>query len=285
MNYTLLKSGNKIPNFGIGTWGLGENEDKKEKEIKSVVFALHNGIRLIDTAEMYGNGGAERIVGEALKTADINRDELFIVSKVYPHNAGRDKIFDSLKASLKRLGLDYLDMYLLHWRGRVPLRETVECMEEAKKEELIKDWGVSNFDVDDMKELESLKDGDKCTVNQVLYHLGSRGVDYSLAPYMEERNIALMAYCPLAQAGGLGKDILKNKTLLSIAKKHNAAPSQIALAFIMSFNSKIAIPKSSNKKHIIENIESQKIKLDDEDIALINKEFPKPNRKLALDIV
>ena len=234
---------------------------------------------------MYGNGGAERIVGEALKTADINRDELFIVSKVYPHNAGRDKIFDSLKASLKRLGLDYLDMYLLHWRGRVPLRETVECMEEAKKEELIKDWGVSNFDVDDMKELESLKDGDKCTVNQVLYHLGSRGVDYSLAPYMEERNIALMAYCPLAQAGGLGKDILKNKTLLSIAKKHNAAPSQIALAFIMSFNSKIAIPKSSNKKHIIENIESQKIKLDDEDIALINKEFPKPNRKLALDIV
>lgn len=285
MDYILLKSNNKIPKFGIGTWRLGENEDKKEKEIKSVVFALHNGIRLIDTAEMYGNGGAERIVGEALKTADINRDELFIVSKVYPHNAGRDKIFDSLKASLKRLGLDYLDMYLLHWRGRVPLRETVECMEEAKKEELIKDWGVSNFDVDDMKELESLKDGDKCTVNQVLYHLGSRGVDYSLAPYMEERNIALMAYCPLAQAGGLGKDILKNKTLLSIAKKHNAAPSQIALAFIMSFNSKIAIPKSSNKKHIIENIESQKIKLDDEDIALINKEFPKPNRKLALDIV
>lgn len=285
MNYTLLKSSNKIPNFGIGTWGLGENEDKKEKEIRSIAFALHNGVRLIDTAEMYGNGMAESIISEALKHTDVKREDVFIISKVYPHNAGRDKIFDSLKASLKRLGLDYLDMYLLHWRGRVPLRETVECMEEAKKEELIKDWGVSNFDVDDMKELESLKDGDKCTVNQVLYHLGSRGVDYSLAPYMEERNIALMAYCPLAQAGGLGKDILKNKTLLSIAKKHNAAPSQIALAFIMSFNSKIAIPKSSNKKHIIENIESQKIKLDDEDIALINKEFPKPNRKLALDIV
>ncbi|MEI0528690.1 aldo/keto reductase [Brachyspira intermedia] len=285
MNYTLLKSSNKIPNFGIGTWGLGENEDKKEKEIRSIAFALHNGVRLIDTAEMYGNGMAESIISEALKHTDVKREDVFIISKVYPHNAGRDKIFDSLKASLKRLGLDYLDMYLLHWRGRVPLRETVECMEEAKKEGIIRDWGVSNFDVDDMKELESLKDGDKCTVNQVLYHLGSRGVDYSLDPYMEERNIALMAYCPLAQAGGLGKDILKNKTLLSIAKKHNAAPSQIALAFIMSFNSKIAIPKSSNKKHIIENIESQKIKLDDEDIALINKEFPKPNRKLALDIV
>lgn len=284
MNYT-LKSSNIMPKFGIGTWGLGENKDKKEKEIKSIVFALNNGVRLIDTAEMYGNGMAELIISEALKHTDIKREDVFIISKVYPHNAGRDKIFDSLKASLKRLELDYLDMYLLHWRGRVPLRETVECMEEAKKEGLIRDWGVSNFDIDDMKELEIIKDGDKCTVNQVLYHLGSRGVDYSLAPYMEERNIALMAYCPLAQAGGLGKDILKNKTLLSIAKKYNAAPSQIALAFIMGFNNKIAIPKSSDKKHIIENIESQKIKLDDEDIALINKEFPKPNRKLALDIV
>ncbi|WP_304332718.1 aldo/keto reductase [Brachyspira innocens] len=284
MNYT-LKSLNIMPKFGIGTWCMGEIDKEAQKEAEAIFFALENGVRLIDTAEMYGEGKAESIIGDALKIANINRKELFIVSKVYPHNAGRDKLFKSLEGSLKRIGLNYLDMYLLHWRGRIPLSETVECMEEAKKEGLIKDWGVSNFDIDDMKELETIKDGDKCTVNQVLYHLGSRGVDYSLAPYMEERNIALMAYCPLAQAGGLGKDILKNKTLLSIAKKHNAAPSQIALAFIMSFNNKIAIPKSSNKKHIIENIESQKIKLDDEDIALINKEFPKPNRKLALDIV
>ncbi|MBW5409562.1 aldo/keto reductase [Brachyspira hampsonii] len=284
MNYT-LKSSNIMPKFGIGTWCIGEVETEFKKESEAIAFALENGVRLIDTAEMYGNGKAESIIGNALKTVNIKREELFIVSKVYPHNAGRDKIFDSLKASLKRLGLDYLDMYLLHWRGRVPLSETVECMETAKKEGLINDWGVSNFDIDDMKELETVKYGDKCTVNQVLYHLGSRGVDYSLAPYMEERNIALMAYCPLAQAGGLGKDILKNDTLLSIAKKHNAMPSQIALAFIMSFNNKIAIPKSSNKKHLIENIESQKIKLDDEDMVLINKEFPKPNKKMHLDIV
>ena len=284
MDYT-LKSSNIMPKFGIGTWGMGERDKEAQKEAEAIAFALKNGVRLIDTAEMYGEGKAESIIGNALKISNIKREDIFIVSKVYPHNAGRDKLFKSLENSLRRMGLNYLDMYLLHWRGRVPLRETVECMEEAKREGLIKDWGVSNFDIDDMKELEAIKDGDKCTVNQVLYHLGSRGVDYSLSPYMEERNIALMAYCPLAQAGGLGKDILKNNTLLSVAKKHNAAPSQIALAFIMSFNNKIAIPKSSNKKHIIENIESQKIKLDEEDMALINKEFPKPNRKMPLDIV
>ena len=285
MDYILLKSNNKIPNFGIGTWGLGENEAKKEKEIKSIIFALHNGVRLIDTAEMYGNGEAETIIGEALKTADINRDELFIVSKVYPHNAGKDKIFNSLKESLKRLGLDYLNMYLLHWRGRVPLRETVECMEEAKKEGLIRDWGVSNFDIDDMKELESLKDGDKCVLNQVLYYLGSRGVEFDLAPYMNKNNIALMAYCPLAQAGALGKDILKNNTLLSIAKKYNASAAQIALSFISKVSGYIPIPKSASRRHLAENIESQNIILTDEDVDMINKEFPKPDEKMPLDIV
>lgn len=285
MDYTLLKSDNKIPNFGIGTWGLGENKDKKEKEIKSIVFALNNGVRLIDTAEMYGNGMAELIISEALKHTDIKREDVFIISKVYPHNAGRDKIFDSLKASLKRLELDYLDMYLLHWRGRIPLSETVECMEEAKKEGLIRDWGVSNFDVDDMKELESVKDGDKCTINQVLYHLASRGIEFDLAPYMKERNIALMSYCPLAQAGNLGKDILNNNIIIDIAKKHNASASQIALAFIMQFCKYIPIPKSVSKKHLAENIESQNIILTDEDIDMINKEFPKPNKKMPLDIV
>ena len=285
MNYTLLKSGNKIPNFGIGTWGLGENEDKKEKEIRTIVFALDNGVRLIDTAEMYGNGMAESIISEALKHIYIKREDLFIISKVYPHNAGRDKIFDSLKASLKRLGLDYLDMYLLHWRGRVPLRETVECMEEAKKEGLIRDWGVSNFDVDDMKELESLKNGNKCVLNQVLYHLDSRGVEFDLDPYMKDRNIALMAYSPLGRAGELGRNILKNSTILQIAEKNNASAAQIALAFISKVSGYIPIPKSVSKKHLAENIESQNIILTDEDIDMINKEFPKPNKKMPLDIV
>lgn len=284
MSY-ILKSSNIMPKFGIGTWRMGENENKSSVEINAVYYALKNGVRLIDTAEMYGEGGAEIIVGEALKKANINRKELFIVSKVYPHNAGRDNLFTSLKKSLSRLGLDYLDMYLLHWRGRVPLRETVECMEEAKKEGLIKDWGVSNFDIDDMKELESIKNGDKCNVNQVLYHLASRGVDFDLASYMLERNIVLMAYCPLAQAGNLGNDILNNSVIKNIAKKHNATSSQIALAFIMYFDKRVPIPKSSSEKHILENINSQNIILDKEDIELLNKEFPKPNRKMPLDIV
>ena len=167
----------------------------------------------------------------------------------------------------------------------MPLRETVECMEEAKKEGLIKDWGVSNFDVDDMKELESLKDGDKCVLNQVLYYLGSRGVEFDLAPYMKERNIALMAYSPLGRAGELGRNIFRNNTVLEIAKKHNASASQIALAFISKVSGYIPIPKSASRRHLAENIKSQNIILTDEDIDMINKEFPKPDKKVPLDIV
>lgn len=285
MKYTSLKSGNKIPQFGIGTWGIGENEAKRDKEISSIVFALNNGVRLIDTAEMYGNGMAEVLLGEALKQTDIKRDELFIISKVYPHNSGKDKLFDSLKESLKRLNLNYLDMYLLHWRGRVPLKETVECMEEAKKEGFIRDWGVSNFDTDDMIELENVRDGDKCAVNQVLYHLGSRGIEFDLAPYMKERNISLMAYSPLGRAGELGKNILKNKIILDIAEKHNTSSSAIVLAFIMQVLEYIPIPKSASRKHLIENIESHSIILTNDDIDMINKEFPKPDRKMPLDII
>lgn len=284
MNYLTLKSNNKIPKFGIGTWGIGENESKREKEIKSIIFSLKNDVKLIDTAEMYGNGAAEKIVGEALKHVKIKREDIFITSKVYPHNAGKDKIFNSLESSLKRLNLDYLNLYLLHWRGRIPLSETIECMEKAKSEGLIKDWGVSNFDTNDMKELENIKDGDKCVVNQVLYHLGSRGIDFDLAPYMKDKNIALMAYSPLAQAGILHKNILDNAVLMKIAEKYNASASQIALSFIINTANYIAIPKSVSKSHILENINSQNIILDDEDIELINKEFPKPNKKMPLDI-
>ena len=284
MNYT-LKSLNIMPKFGIGTWCMGEIDKEAQKEAEAIFFALENGVRLIDTAEMYGEGKAESIIGDALKIVSIKREDIFIVSKVYPHNAGRDKLFKSLEGSLKRIGLNYLDMYLLHWRGRIPLSETVECMEEAKKEGLIKDWGVSNFDVDDMKELESLKDGDKCVLNQVLYYLGSRGVEFDLAPYMKERNIALMAYSPLGRAGELGRNIFRNNTVLEIAKKHNASASQIALAFISKVSGYIPIPKSASRRHLAENIKSQNIILTDEDIDMINKEFPKPDKKVPLDIV
>ena len=177
-------------------------------------------------------------------------------------------------------------MYLLHWRGRIPLSETVECMEEAKKEGLIKDWGVSNFDIDDMKDLETVKDGDKCVLNQVLYHLGSRGIDFDLVPYLNERNISLMTYSPLGRAGELCKNIFRSEIVLQIAEKHHITAAQVALAFIMNLNdNRIPIPKSSNKKHVLDNIKSQDIKLDDEDMELLNIEFPKPDKKMPLDIV
>lgn len=281
-----LKSSNMIPKFGLGTWCIGEKEKKKKREIEAIVYALENGIRLIDTAEMYGNGTAEILVGEALKQSNIKREDLFIISKVYPHNAGKASLFKSLKSSLSRLGLEYLDMYLLHWRGRIPLSETVECMEEAKKEGLIKDWGVSNFDVEDMKELETVKDGDKCSLDQVLYYLGSRGIDFDLVPYLNERNISLMTYSPLGRAGELSKNIFKSESVIQIAEKHNITAAQVALAFIMNLNdNRIPIPKSSSKKHILENIKSQDIKLDNEDMDLLNREFPKPDKKLPLDII
>ena len=181
--FVRLKDGALMPKLGQGTWFLGEDKSKEQDEIKSIKIGIENNMTLIDTAEMYGEGLAEELVGKAIKGYD--REKLFLVSKVYPHNAGRRNIFRSCENTLKRMGVEYLDLYLLHWRGAVPLSETVECMEELVKKGKIKRWGVSNFDIDDMKELMTVKDGDKCVVNQVLYHLGSRGIEYSLYPWMK----------------------------------------------------------------------------------------------------
>lgn len=167
--------------LGQGTWYFGENRKLYEAEIESIRYGIQNGVTLIDTAEMYGDGKSESLIGEAIK--DFDRSRLYIVSKILPWNAGYDDFFISLSNSLKRLNTSYLDMYLLHWRGEIPLEETIRCMEEAKRQGLIKDWGVSNFDIDDMQELLSLKDGYNCRVDQCLYHLGSRGVEYSLIPF------------------------------------------------------------------------------------------------------
>lgn len=272
-----------IPVLGQGTWHMGEDNSKKDHEVSALQYGISKGLNLIDTAEMYGSGGAELVVGEAMRGMD--RSDLYIVSKVYPHNAGRDKIFDACMKSLKRLDTDYLDLYLLHWPGSVPLEETVACMEELVDQGKIKRWGVSNFDLDDMEELWSVKDGNKCLVNQVLYHLGSRGIEYDLLPWMEENNLATMAYCPLAQAGKLRKGLLTSSTVGSVAKKHNITPAQVLLAFILARENMIIIPKASSKNHIDENSEVLDIKLDKEDMNLLNKEYPSPKSKIPLDIV
>lgn len=278
-----LSDGSLIPTLGQGTWRMGERNSKWDEEIGALRHGVHKGMTLIDTAEMYGEGSSEKLIGEAIGT--IDRSKLYLVSKVYPHNAGRDKIFNSCDNTLKRLGVEYLDLYLLHWRGSVPLSETVQCMEELVRLGKIKRWGVSNFDLEDMKELWSVKDGDKCVVNQVLYHLGSRGIEYDLLPWMEKNNVRVMAYCPIAQGGDLRSELLRSQAVNEVAKKYGITSIQVLLAFVLYQKNMIVIPKASNIKHVTENADTLKIKLEDADIKSLNEAFPAPNYKTYLDIV
>ncbi len=278
-----LADGTVVPCIGQGTWFLGERKDSQVREQEALTAGIQEGMTLIDTAEMYGSGKAELLVGRTIKGMD--RSRLFLVSKVYPHNAGRKNIFKSCMASLERMGTDYLDLYLLHWRGGVPLSETVACMEKLKKEGKIRRWGVSNFDTDDMEELWSVPGGRNCAVNQVLYHVASRGIEYDLLPWMREHKVALMAYCPLAQAGELRRGLLENQALRQIADRHRAAAAQVLLAFAVRDGSTIAIPRTGRKEHALENAAAAGIVLTEEELAMIDREFPAPARKVHLDIV
>ncbi len=277
-----LSDGTEIPNLGIGTWNIGDSFSKRKEEIESIRYAIDNGIYLIDTAEMYGNGNSERLVGEALKGLD--RKKVYIVSKVLPSNAGKKKIYSSCKNSLKRLGTDYMDLYLLHWRGNIPFEETIGCMEELKKSGLIKNWGVSNMDIEDMEELLSVPEGKNCVVNQVLYHLGSKGIEYSLKPYTDENGIVTMAYCPIAQGGSLREGLLSSGSVLEISRKYGISPIQVLLCYVLQKENIIAIPKASRLIHMKEIVECKNIILEKEDIGLLEKEYPRPNRKMPLDI-
>lgn len=277
-----LSNGTIVDNLGIGTWYMGENFNSRAEEISSIQYALDNGIQLIDTAEMYGNGESEILIGEAIR--GYNRDKLFLVSKVLPYNANEKNIFKSCENSLKRLNTDYLDLYLLHWKGSYSFDETFSCMEKLKESGKIHQWGVSNMDINDMIEIYNSPLGKNCQVNQVLYHLGSRGIEYSLKPFTDSKNIPTMAYCPLAQGGKLKNKLLNSSAVKQIASKYNITPIQVLLCFVLSQNNMIAIPKASKLQHMKENIECLNIKLDTDDILLLNKEFPIPTKKLPLDI-
>ncbi len=281
--YIQLTNGVMMPRLGMGTWFLGENLHTRESEMEALRTGIEAGMRLIDTAEMYGNGLSEQLIGQVIR--DYDRDSLFIVSKVLPGNAGRKRIRKSLNHSLKLLRTDYLDMYLLHWPGSIPLEETVMCMEELAAEGKIRAWGVSNFDTDEMEEVTSVPGGSHCAVNQVLYHLGSRGIEYDLLPWQERHNIPVMAYCPLAQAGSLRNGLVSNKKLLAVADKHEISVMQLLLVFVLQRDSVIAIPRSRKKEHVLENAKVWDVVLDKEDMEIINKEFPAPKRKVPLDIV
>ena len=277
-----LRNGIQGPALGLGTWFLGEKKAAREQELESLRAGISAGMTLIDTAEMYGNGKAEKLVKEAI--AENKRENLYLVSKVLPNHAGRHQLEQALDESLKRMGVEYLDLYLYHWRGSYPLEETVAELERVKKAGKIKDWGVSNFDIDDMEELWLVPGGRNCLVNQVLYHTGSRGIEYSLLPWMRKHDVALMSYCPLAQAGTLKRGILNNPVLKEIAQKHNATVEQIMLAWNIRDGHTIAIPRSGKAEHTLLNAGADKIQLTEGDYKAIDQAYPPPTKKEYLDI-
>jgi len=271
-----------LPALGQGTWYMGEGLQDENKEVNALKLGVELGMTLIDTAEMYGNGGAELVVGKAIKGI---RDKVFLVSKVYPHNSGLRNISSACENSLRRLGTDNLDLYLLHWRGNVPLEETIEGMEKLKKEGKILRWGVSNFDTKDMKQLWNCAGGQGCATNQVLYHLGSRGIDFDLLPWQIEHNMPIMAYCPIAKGGNLRKELLEDSIIKVIAKNHNVNPLQIILAWSIHSGNVISIPKAVQEEHVIENARVASITLSEKELIKLDSSFPKPRKKMSLDIL
>lgn len=277
-----LPDGTDVPALGQGTWYMGENPAVRDKEIKVLRLGIELGMTLIDTAEMYGDGSAETLVGEAIKEI---RDKVFLVSKVYPHNAGYDSIVTACENSLKRLKTDYLDLYLLHWKGSIPFQETIDGMEKLKKQGKILRWGVSNMDTPDMEEIINCRNGSNCMVNQVLYHLGSRGIEFDLLPWQRKHNIPIMAYCPIAKGGRLRKQLLRDRFVNEIARKYNVKPIQLILAWVIRTDDVIAIPKASHEEHVIENAKAAAIHFSKDDVNKLERSFPKPDRKMHLDML
>ena len=274
---TTLPSGETIPVLGQGTWKMGEDSRRRANEVSALKLGLDLGITLIDTAEMYASGGAEEVVAEAIAG---RRDETFLVSKVLPTNASRSGVQRACENSLKRLRTDRIDLYLLHWPGSVPLAETVAAFEALKEAGKIRHWGVSNFDTDEMEELVSLPEGGNVQINQVLYNLVRRGLEFDLAPWSRQRGIPLMAYSPVEQGA-----LARNTGLDAVAARHSATPAQIALAWVMHQEGVIAIPKASSQEHVRQNFAALDIELTPQDIADLDRVFPPPTRKRGLEMV
>ncbi|MEK3673146.1 MULTISPECIES: aldo/keto reductase [unclassified Paenibacillus] len=278
----LMPDGAVLPRLGQGTWTMGEHAANRAEEIAALRHGVELGMNLIDTAEMYGDGRSEELVGEAVRGI---RDKVFLVSKVYPHNAAGAALIRSCEASLKRLGTDHLDLYLLHWRGTLPLEETVEGMEALVASGKIARWGVSNFDTPDMQELLRIPGGNHCAVNQVLYHLGSRGIEHELLPWLSGHKIPVMAYSPLAQAGTLRKGLTENETVQRIARDHEATPLQILLAWSIREAEVMAIPKAGTRQHVEENAAAGKLVLTSDELWQLDDAFPQPSWKVPLDMI
>lgn len=272
-----LPSGTTVPALGLGTWQMGETKARVRDEIDSLRLGLDLGMTLVDTAEMYGDGEAERIVGRALED---RRDAAFLVSKVYPWNASRHGTIAACEASLQRLGTDRLDLYLLHWRGEHPLEDTVAGFEALRAAGKIGAWGVSNFDVADMEELLALPGGENCAVNQVLYNLSRRGIEHDLLPWCQAHAIPVMAYSPIEQGR-----LVHHPELIRVAKAYQATPAQVALAFLLERDGVIAIPKSANPARVRENRDAVDLDISDEDWSALDAAFPPPARKTPLEML
>ena len=272
-----LPSGERVPALGQGTWHMGETRRRMEEEAAAVKLGIELGMTLIDTAEMYGNGGAEEMVASA---AEGLRDKLFIVSKVYPHNASRAGAVTACERSLKRLQTDRIDLYLLHWRGSIPLAETLAGFEQLVDDGKIRYYGVSNFDRADMAEWVALQGGQTVAANQVLYNLSRRGPEWDLLPWCRERNIAIMAYTPLGQGS-----LLRDRTLGEVARRRNATPAQIALAWLLRQQGMIVIPKAARLEHVRDNRGALDVALTEEDLLALERAFPPPRGKSSLGML
>lgn len=272
-----LPSGQTVPALGQGTWYMGENAGERHHEVEALRHGIELGMTLIDTAEMYADGEAENVVSEAIAG---RRDDVFLVSKVLPYNASRRGTIEACERSLERLGTDRIDLYLLHWRGRHPLAETVAAFEELQQAGKIVAWGVSNFDTGDMKELVSVTGGQAVATNQILYNLTRRGPEFDLMPWCGQHGVPLMAYSPIEQGRLLG-----NRALAEIAAECNVTPAAVALAWTMRNGNVIAIPKSSNLHHVRDNRKAADLRLSEEQLAHLDRAFTPPSRKVALEML
>ncbi|MCQ4630675.1 aldo/keto reductase [Shinella sp. CPCC 100929] len=269
--------GRQVPALGLGTWHMGESGSSPAEEAASLRAGLDLGMTLIDTAEMYADGGAETVVGEAIRG---RRDGVFVVSKVLPYNASRTGTVAACEASLKRLGTDHIELYLLHWRGNHPLAETVEAFETLKAQGKIGAWGVSNFDQDDMVELLDVAEPARPLANQVLYNLARRGIEYDLLRWSQVQGVPIMAYSPLDEGRLVGHPVLEE-----IGRIHHASSAQVALAFLLTKPGVIAIPKSGSPERVRENFRASEIRLTSEDLRILDEAFPPPTRKRPLEMI
>jgi diketogulonate reductase-like aldo/keto reductase len=271
-----LPSGETVPALGIGTWHMGEDPDLHDEEVATLRLGLELGCTLIDTAEMYGDGAAEELVGEAIAG---RRDHVFLVTKVMPQNASRAGTVAACEASLRRLGTDWIDLYLLHWRGRYPLAETLEAFGALVEADVIRYWGVSNFDVDDMEEVVGLPGGAECATDQVMYNLSHRGIEYDLMPWCRAHRMPVMAYSPIDHAG-----LARHSALGALAQRHGMTPAQLALAWVLRHRDVMAIPKTSHRERLVENVGALQHRLPPELLDQLDQLFPPPTRKVPLAI-